>query len=135
MADVTKTTHFVQVKGPKDKDYRNMVTASSPKEAFRLSAEMRKKGHDTRVVAQTSTTTLSEPVVVPERVKPKPNVGKQAATAPMKRPATTKVAPKAIAKPAAKATQAKPATKPAAKKGSTNFEAAAAAVKAAKGKR
>lgn len=124
MAETNKT-HYVQVKGPKDKDFRSLpATFRNKREAMRMADMLkgRMKGHDTRVVMQSTSTTTSEPVVVGQQGGPK------------KTESPTRIAPKSdkkndvrVAKPSTKdilnsakkdapAAESKPAAKPAAKK-------------------
>lgn len=126
----SKVSHFIQIKGPKDTDFRSLAASFSDKrQAFQVAEALKSKlkGHDTRVVKQSSSTTKSEPEVVPARTKPQTGATRKAAPA------------KPAAKPAAKKTAAKPAVKPAAKKAApkaaSNAEAAVATIRALKGKK
>lgn len=149
MADIVTVAHHVQVKDAKAKDFRSLMHTSSPKEAKKVAEEMAKRGFNTRVAAVTTTVsepkvTSTHPVVAPaapakpakkQDVRgPKPSADAQIKAALGQKSTWKAPDAKPAAKPAAKAA-AKPAAKPAAKKSGTNFEAAAAAVKAAKGKR
>lgn len=88
MADAKKYL-YVQAKGPKDTDFRDMMqlSGSSAAAAHTAAGKLQKKvkNHEVRVVSRTETRTLSNPTVVPAPVVKKP------AAKPAAKPAVKKV--------------------------------------------
>lgn len=97
--------HGVQVKGPKDKDFRTIMTTGDARSALEGADKLGKKlgkGTEVRAIKQSKTTTMSEPEVLQARTKPQSGATRKVA-------ATKAVAPKKAAPK--KATPKKPAAK------------------------
>ena len=97
--------HGVQVKGPKDTDFRTLMTTGTARSALENADKLGKKmgkGYEVRAIKQTKTTTMSEPEVLQARTKPTTGATRKVAAAPKK------AAPKATVK---KAAPKKPASK------------------------